>query len=196
MEISLEKIDIIRERSNISYKDAKEALEKNGGDVVETLVYLEEKENEAEDSWTKNATEKGEEIVDIVKEIIRKGNVTKIVIKKNEKVLMNIPVSVGAVGAALALPATALGLITALATKCSVEIVKEDGEIVNVNDMADETIEKASDIADETAEKINDMAEKTIELVRESVKIDKEHYKSGIDEDMFEEDETEKNDEE
>ena len=42
MEITLEKIDLLRKRANVSYKEAKHALEENEGNVVEALAYLEE----------------------------------------------------------------------------------------------------------------------------------------------------------
>jgi len=42
MSVSLEKIDLIRNRTNISYSTAKKALEKNNDDLVETLIYLED----------------------------------------------------------------------------------------------------------------------------------------------------------
>ena len=40
-EITLEKIDIVRERTGASYSEAKEALEACGGNVVDALIYLE-----------------------------------------------------------------------------------------------------------------------------------------------------------
>ena len=40
-EITLEKVDEIRRRTGVSYKIAKEALELNGGDVLEALIYIE-----------------------------------------------------------------------------------------------------------------------------------------------------------
>ena len=39
--ITLEKVDAIRERINVSYEKAKEALEIAEGDVLEALIYLE-----------------------------------------------------------------------------------------------------------------------------------------------------------
>ena len=42
MNITLEQIDILRKRANVSYKEAKDALEKNNGNMVEALTYLEE----------------------------------------------------------------------------------------------------------------------------------------------------------
>ena len=40
--ITLEKIDQIVERTGVSYAQAKEALEKAEGDVVEAIIYIEQ----------------------------------------------------------------------------------------------------------------------------------------------------------
>ena len=41
-EITLEKIDIIRERTGANYSIAKEALELSEGNVVDALIYIEQ----------------------------------------------------------------------------------------------------------------------------------------------------------
>lgn len=137
-DITIEKIDMIIERMGVSYKEAKEALEKNDGNVVDALVYLEGQRK----SWGDDVSYKGEEILKKLKETIRKGNVTRILVKKNGEVIMNIPVTAGAIGTLLAPPAAAIGLTAAVASSCTIEIVKEDGEIVNINQMAGKTVDK------------------------------------------------------
>jgi len=42
MEISLELIDQLKARANISYRRAKELLEETGGDLIKALINLEE----------------------------------------------------------------------------------------------------------------------------------------------------------
>lgn len=68
---------------------------------------------------------KGNEVLEKVKEIIQKGNATRIKIKHKDKVLIDIPVTVGAVGAILAPYVAAFGVIAALVTQCSIEIEKQ-----------------------------------------------------------------------
>ncbi len=138
MDIKLEDIDIIRERTGVSYREAKEILEKHKGDVLEALIELEGNKN----SWSDNLSNKGEEIIESLREILRKGNVTKIVVKKDGDTIVNLPVTAGVIGAILALPVTALGLTAAVIAKCSIEITREDGEIVNINEMAEKTVDK------------------------------------------------------
>jgi hypothetical protein len=118
MDISLEKIDIIRERTGISYKEAKQILEETGGDVLEALIRLEEREK----SWTEEISVKGSELISKIKEIVHAGNVTNIRIKHNDRVLVDIPVTAGAIGAILVPELAVIGTIAGIVTKCTLEI--------------------------------------------------------------------------
>ena len=77
-------------------------------------------------------------IVEKVKELVRKGNVSRIVVRKGEQQLLNIPVNVGIVGGIVAVTSAKwLLLASILATVgfgCCVEIVQTDGSVVNVMD--------------------------------------------------------------
>ena len=42
MEITLERVERLREKADVSYAQAKEALEYSGGDLLDALIYLEE----------------------------------------------------------------------------------------------------------------------------------------------------------
>ncbi len=101
----LEKIDIVRRRLNISYEKAKKALQETGGDVVEALIML---EDEKADKGMKKQEDvnrykvKGEELINKIKDIIRKSNASKINVKdKNHNTLLEIPVSAGVVSLVL-----------------------------------------------------------------------------------------------
>ena len=43
MDDMLEKIDLIRERMGVSYKEAKDALDQSQGNVLDAIILLEEK---------------------------------------------------------------------------------------------------------------------------------------------------------
>lgn len=43
MDITLEMVEHLKEKANVSYKQAKEALEYSGGNLLDALIYLEEK---------------------------------------------------------------------------------------------------------------------------------------------------------
>ena len=48
-DITLEKIDIIRERTGVSYREGKAVLERTGGNIIEALIEL---ESVKQASWT------------------------------------------------------------------------------------------------------------------------------------------------
>ncbi|MGL4847720.1 MAG: DUF4342 domain-containing protein [Clostridium sp.] len=171
-EITLEKVDQIRERANVSYEEAKRILIEADGDVLEALINL-EKDGvkginnvvEEEDILSKTAYNT-EDFKLWLKEIIEKGNVSRIKIKKEETVIADLPVNAGisAMVIAIVLPAVlAFGVIAAVATKVTIEITKCDGsvEVVNkyVKKVTDEVKEKASVVASEVREKASRKAE-------------------------------------
>jgi acyl-CoA reductase-like NAD-dependent aldehyde dehydrogenase len=58
-----------------------------------------------------------------VQELIHEGNITRIIVKdETGKLLLEIPATVGVVGAILAPWMAALGVIAALATKCTIVV--------------------------------------------------------------------------
>lgn len=71
----------------------------------------------------------GDDVIRKVKELIREGNVTRIIVK-NEKgdILFVMPATVGVVGALLAPWMAALGVIASLATRCTVVVERVDDD--------------------------------------------------------------------
>jgi CBS domain-containing protein len=66
-------------------------------------------------------------LVKKVKELIREGNVRRIIIKdEEEKVLLEMPMTVGVVGVILAPWLAALGTIAALATRCTITVERRE----------------------------------------------------------------------
>ena len=159
MEITLEKIELVKDRTGVGYKEAKDALEKTDGSVVDAIILIEE----TIDDSTKETEKKNVQILDTIKEAVRKGNVSKIVIKKDGDIVMNLPVNIGIIGTLLFPWAAIGGCIAALGTKCSIELVKEDGGVVNVSDKASKTFEtvkdKGSVIYDEVKDKSGNLFE-------------------------------------
>ncbi len=141
-EVTLEKIDMIRSRTNVSYKEAKEALELHHGNVIEALIGL-EKRSQNQPGWTEEFTVKSNEAMDKVKELIREGNVNRIRIKSDDKVIAEIPVYVGAIGALLVPQMAALGFMAALFKKCTIEVIRKD-DIVDV-EPTEETVDSEED---------------------------------------------------
>ncbi|MDY4079372.1 MAG: DUF4342 domain-containing protein [Clostridium sp.] len=162
MEIKLEDVDKVIERTGVSYKEAKEALEISEGDILDAIIYVEEN---LKNNSKVEKEEKGQTIEEFklwLKELINKGNVARIKIKKDEQVLVDVPVNAGIAATVIGLvipPLLAFGVIAAVATKVTIEITKTDGsiEVVNkyVSKAADEVVNKASNMAEEIKNKFS-----------------------------------------
>jgi hypothetical protein len=69
----------------------------------------------------------GDEIITKVKEIIKEGNARRIIIKnEKDEVVMEFPLTIGAIGVALAPLLAAVGAFAALATHCTILVEKRD----------------------------------------------------------------------
>lgn len=127
----LYKIDIIRERLGVSYKEAQDALELAGGDVVAAIVSLEGEEVK----FTENLEQNKDKLVSQIQSILQKGNVTKVRVKKANKVITEMPAALGAIGIVAILLSgpfavlAGLGGIAAMMNDYTLEVVKNDGEV-------------------------------------------------------------------
>jgi len=128
----LEKIDQLRKRLGFSYREAREALERANGDLLEALIQNEEN-SKAE---AQNELEKWSiELVERVRSILRQGNVTRIKLKKDGKTVAEIPATVGALGIVGVLISTELailagiGTVAALFNRYTLEVERPDGTV-------------------------------------------------------------------
>jgi hypothetical protein len=69
---------------------------------------------------------KGGEAIDRVKQFIHEGNVRRIVIKQDERTIVEFPLTLGVVGVVLAPTLAAIGAIAALLTDCTIEVERLD----------------------------------------------------------------------
>ena len=102
-------------------------------------------------------------IVEKVKELVQRGNVSRIVVRKGERVLLDIPVNVGIVGGVVAVASAKWLLASILATVgfgCRVEVIKEDGNVVNVMD-------------EEDARRVRTAAQSAVSSVKDAVHFEK-----------------------
>ena len=98
------------------------------------------------------------DVINKLKELVQKGNVSRILVRRSGEVVLNIPVSVGVAGAVVGLAAAKWALIAAaLATfgfGCTVEIVKQDGQVVEV--VKQEDSQRFRDAADHVIDSVKD----------------------------------------
>ncbi len=139
----LEKIEVIRERMGVSYREAKEALDQSGGDVVQALIWLEGK---PDNRWSEKLIDRGGEAVEQLKTYINKGNRTRVKLKRGDKTIAEFPATAGVIGIVAALASTpiaiaaGIGAAAAVANKVYLEIEKSDGgtKVISLNRRKDE----------------------------------------------------------
>lgn len=69
----------------------------------------------------------GEQLLSKVKELVHEGNVRRIIIKdQSGHTILEIPLTVGVVGAILAPTLAAVGAIGALLAQCSIQVVRSE----------------------------------------------------------------------
>lgn len=69
----------------------------------------------------------GEELISKIKNLVNEGNIRRIIIKNKEgKVVFEIPLTFGVVGALIAPQLAAIGAIAALVTEATVVVEKAD----------------------------------------------------------------------
>lgn len=130
MNSELEKIDLIRARLGVGYKEAKEALDAAGGDVVQALIRLEDEKK----NFTEKLQDRGQELLEQLKEIFQRGQETRIKIKQGERTVVELPAPVGALGLLGTLASSqlavlgALGAVTAMARNYTLEIERPGRE--------------------------------------------------------------------
>jgi len=133
MELTLEMVDQVIDRTGANYKDAKEALLKCDGDILEAIVLLE------------NGEEKPEEHVLIkkLKELVEKGKVSRILVEKEGKNIINIPVVAGVIGGIIFSTAAIVGIAAAVVSGCEIYVVNEDDEKINIKEYTKERYNQA-----------------------------------------------------
>ena len=132
-----EMVEKLRQKANVSYEEAKAALEASDWDILDALVLLEgegkmkEGEPQAAEYTTQNkktydyTTQNGKQVHlevnsgltklwDFVKKMFKKGNANQFVINRNGQELLAMPITVLVILALIMWPASAIVLFIAL----------------------------------------------------------------------------------
>lgn len=141
--ITIEQIDQVLQRvPYATYKDAKEALVITEGDVVEAIIMLETSKS-SKGAQAGNILENVEnsELVKQIKEMLHKGNTLRLVVEKDGRVIVNLPVTAAVVGVAIGTLATFVGLSAAILGKCTIKLENEsEGTFIDLGELTKEKI--------------------------------------------------------
>ncbi|KUO73038.1 MAG: hypothetical protein APF77_20405 [Clostridia bacterium BRH_c25] len=151
MSISLNQIDELRERTGVSYTDAKEALENCGGDMLEAIVYL-ERNKKARPSRTACP---GTSFSDKISALLNKGSSTRCIMYKQNRVILNISVNIVVLIGIITIPLiglTAAGLLIALLTGHRFKLESSSSDTTKIN----ETLDKVCNSVDQAKEKLSE----------------------------------------
>ncbi len=68
----------------------------------------------------------GEQVVKKVKELVHEGNIRRVIVKQDNRTLMEIPLTLGVAGILLAPTLAALGALAALVAECTIVVEKAE----------------------------------------------------------------------
>ncbi len=124
-------------------------------------------------------------IVEKIKALVRKGNVSRIVVRRGARELMNISVNTGLVGGAVTLLAAKwvllAGVLATVGFGCTVEVIKDDGQVVDV--LREEDTQKARDYAAGVVETVKESVRGAVDDFEKVVSQDEEQEEAPEDED-------------
>ncbi len=79
-----------------------------------------------ERTWREKIEGTSEQILSQIKRLIDEGNVRRVVVKQQGRVVAEFPLTVGVVGTVIAPVAAAIGALTAVLADCSIEVEKSN----------------------------------------------------------------------
>lgn len=137
--VTLEQIDELRKRVNVSYEEAKKTLEKNDGDLIKSIIELEKKKGRKDE---------------------RKGSFTnaanrllalKLSIKNRDgNTLLNVPLVLVVLTFLMSFWTVIVLLVMALLTSCQINVYRDKGvDMHNIKQNVKKTVDKIKDKSEE-----------------------------------------------
>jgi hypothetical protein len=97
-------------------------------EIIVTKLKYSKMENQKQ-SGKETFNVSGDEILAKIKEIIKEGNARRIIIKnEKDEIIMEFPLTIGAIGVVLAPIFAAVGALAALVTSCTIEVEKRNSD--------------------------------------------------------------------
>jgi hypothetical protein len=72
----------------------------------------------------------GSQLIDQIKRLVHEGTVRRIIIKQDERIVAEFPLTIGVIGVVLAPVFAAVGALAALLSDCTIEVEREDDALV------------------------------------------------------------------
>ena len=171
--ITLESIDYVINMTGASYDDVRVALLEADGNVDKAIKLINErgqgtktKEQQKEEeksgkSWREytsktigHVQQSLDEILDGIKDILKKGNARKLLIEKDGETVLSLSLTVSAIGFVINPIVAILGVGAALTSEYDFKIIMEDGSTIDVKEYIKN---KKEDIENKVDEKVEDL---------------------------------------
>lgn len=102
-----------------------------------------------------------------IKEIVEKGNVSRIIVKKDDAQIVSFPLTVGVVGTVLIPWVTIVAVVAAIGTQCQLEFVDDKGTVTDINGKVIGAYDYAKDITLKGIDKAQDLINKGVDKANE-----------------------------
>lgn len=132
--ITLEQIDSIMQRANVSYSEAKEALEQCGGDTVEALLLLEKANKVKPQAESSSQTHSHK---DNCKGFFERLNATSFILRKENTTIIDVPLTIAILAFIFCCYISIVGLVIALILGYKLEIKGENTVADKINSTID-----------------------------------------------------------
>jgi len=155
MNVTLEQIDELRKRVNVSYEEAKKTLEKNDGDLIKSIIELEKKKG-SKDQKKGGFTNAANKLLAL-----------KLSIKNRDgDTILNVPVVIVLLTFLMSFWTVIILLALALVTSCQINVYRDKGINVNnikknVKETVDRIKDKSEEIFKDDEEEASDTSDET-----------------------------------
>jgi hypothetical protein len=116
-DVWLDKIDLLRERTGLSYNEADSLLNECNGDLIKALILYEQDQS---------SDGKGSSVWQSIRTLIHQGNTTNIRIARQDKVFLEVPLTAGILGAALSPKLAFIAGAACLLSHCRLELKTDE----------------------------------------------------------------------
>lgn len=149
MKITLEMIDELRSRVNVTYEEAKEALESTEGDVVKSIILLERQKKGYKDS---KQSKKAKKANTGANSVLNTFLSTDFVLKQKDKVFLNIPLWIVLLVGLFTMPFSLILLVVLLLVGYQMRIVTGKKTKFDINKNVDKMTKKFKETTDKIFE--------------------------------------------
>lgn len=154
MAVSLESIELLREKTRVSYEDAKLALEACDGDIVEALVYL-EKQGKIKPPQKEEPPKEG--FGATLKKLVKASNETRFIVSKKGNPIINLSLTIVILVTLFVPPLTIIGLLLALFSGHTFRMERPNHAELKINKTFDDVSAAAAKVSAQVSDAMKDI---------------------------------------